>query len=115
MQLHDWDSIPKEQMNPLVARQALHTANMTVARIFLAKGAVVPEHTHHNEQVTQMLSGSLRFVIGGKEIIAGAGQVLVIPPHAPHSAEALEDSLALDTFAPRREDWIRGDDAYLRK
>jgi hypothetical protein len=28
--------------------------------------------------------------------------------------EALEDSLVLDVFAPRREDWLRGDDAYLR-
>jgi len=28
--------------------------------------------------------------------------------------EALEDSLAVDLFSPPREDWIRGDDAYLR-
>jgi len=28
--------------------------------------------------------------------------------------EALEDSLAVDVFSPVREDWIRGDDAYLR-
>jgi unsaturated pyranuronate lyase len=28
---------------------------------------------------------------------------------------ALEDSMAVDLFTPQREDWIRGDDAYLRK
>jgi len=33
----------------------------------------------------------------------------------PHSVEALEDCVALDLFSPRREDWLRGDDAYLRK
>jgi len=28
---------------------------------------------------------------------------------------ALEDSAAMDIFTPRREDWISGDDAYLRR
>jgi len=41
--------------------------------------------------------------------------VMRIPPHVPHSAQALEDSVAVDLFSPIREDWIRGDDAYLRK
>ena len=30
------------------------------------------------------------------------------------SVEALEDSVAVDLFAPVREDWRRGEDAYLR-
>jgi quercetin dioxygenase-like cupin family protein len=40
---------------------------------------------------------------------------LAIPPHAPHEVEALEDTVVLDIFTPAREDWIRGDDAYLRR
>ena len=40
---------------------------------------------------------------------------VVIPPGIPHMVEALEDSVATDVFAPVREDWIRGDDAYLRQ
>jgi hypothetical protein len=28
---------------------------------------------------------------------------------------ALEDTVVTDVFAPRREDWIAGDDAYLRR
>jgi quercetin dioxygenase-like cupin family protein len=32
----------------------------------------------------------------------------------PHGVEALEDSVVVDVFSPAREDWIRGDDAYLR-
>jgi hypothetical protein len=43
-----------------------------------------------------------------------AGETVAIPPHAPHMVEALEDSVAVDLFSPIREDWIRGDDAYLR-
>jgi quercetin dioxygenase-like cupin family protein len=41
--------------------------------------------------------------------------VLRIPSGVPHSAEALEDSIAVDLFSPPREDWKRGDDSYLRK
>jgi quercetin dioxygenase-like cupin family protein len=59
--------------------------------------------------------GALKFVIGGVEQLVKAGEVMRIPPHVPHSAEALEDSIAVDLFSPIREDWIRGDDAYLRK
>jgi quercetin dioxygenase-like cupin family protein len=86
-----------------------------VAEIELRKDAVVPEHSHVNEQVTVLKKGALLFRIEGQEIVLRAGEVLEIPPHAPHSVEALEDSVAIDIFAPRREDWISGDDAYLRK
>ena len=44
-----------------------------------------------------------------------AGEVLVIPPHLPHSAVALEDTLDVDIFNPPREDWLDGSDAYLRE
>ena len=43
-----------------------------------------------------------------------AGEILCIPPHVPHEVIALEDSVALDIFNPPRQDWIDGDDAYLR-
>jgi len=59
-------------------------------------------------------SGAVRFTISGEERVLRAGDVLVIPPDAPHMVEAIEDSLAVDLFSPPREDWIRGDDAYLR-
>ncbi len=88
---------------------------MTVARLYLRKGSSVPEHSHHNEQISMIEQGSLKFVIAGQETVVKAGQVLRIPPNVPHSAEALEDSVAVDLFSPPREDWIRGDDAYLRK
>jgi quercetin dioxygenase-like cupin family protein len=101
-------------MNPLLSRQAIHGQNITVARIKLSKSALVPLHSHANEQITMLERGALRFVVSGLETILRAGEVLAIPPHAPHLVEALEDSLAVDLFAPVREDWIRGDDAYLR-
>jgi quercetin dioxygenase-like cupin family protein len=114
MKLYNWLQIEKEQLNPLCARQVIHGEKMTVARIYLKKGAVVPLHTHENEQITVLEQGRLRFTIAGSETLVEAGQALQIPSHAPHLVEALEDSVAMDLFSPAREDWIRGDDAYLR-
>ena len=114
MPLHEWDRIEREQLNPLMARQVIHTEYLTVARLFLSKSAVVPEHSHANEQFTVLQAGKLRFVAGGVEHLLEPGKMMQVPPHAPHWVEALEDCIALDIFTPRREDWIRGDDAYLR-
>jgi len=114
MKLYDWNLIEEEQMNPLVGRKVIHVRNMTLARIRLQKYAVVPVHRHTNEQITVLEKGKLRFVIEGEEKTLKSGEMLLIPPGAAHSVEALEDSVALDLFSPVREDWIRGEDAYLR-
>jgi quercetin dioxygenase-like cupin family protein len=115
MKLHEWNRIPKERLSGQLARQAIHGANLTVARLTLAKGAVVARHSHASEQMTMLVEGLLRFIFDDREELLAPGQVMEIPPNAPHSVEALEDSAAVDLFAPRREDWIRGDDAYLRR
>jgi quercetin dioxygenase-like cupin family protein len=110
-----WDDVPVEHLNPLFDRQFVVGDRVMVARIAMKKGCAVPEHSHHNEQISHILAGSLRFFIEGKQIVLHAGEFLFIPPHVPHAAEALEDSLAIDTFTPPREDWINGTDLYLRK
>jgi quercetin dioxygenase-like cupin family protein len=115
MDLYNWNTIEEEALNPLISRRVIHTERMTICRIRLKKGAVVPTHSHENEQVTMLESGVLRFIFDREEKIIQAGDALPIPPHAPHRVEALEDSIALDLFSPVREDWRRGDDAYLRQ
>jgi quercetin dioxygenase-like cupin family protein len=115
MIVHDWNKVPEERMNARVHRKAIHTETMTLARLSLQQYAVVPLHSHENEQISMVEKGALKFVLDGREQVVRAGEMLQIPPHVPHSVEALEDSVAVDLFAPRREDWIRGDDAYLRR
>ena len=115
MPLHRWSEVPKENLTPLLARQMIHTETMTIARVELRTGAVVPQHSHHNEQVSTVESGRARFVLDGEEVLVNAGESLHIAANLPHSVEVLEDSVIVDVFCPRREDWIRGDDAYLRR
>jgi quercetin dioxygenase-like cupin family protein len=109
-----WDDLPREELNAKIGRRLITGDSMMIAHVYLAKGAIVPEHSHHNEQLTYILEGRLRFTVGGETIDVGAGEVLTIPPHVPHGAEALEDTLDVDVFTPPREDWLDGSDAYLR-
>jgi quercetin dioxygenase-like cupin family protein len=112
-----WDELPREELNPLIGRRLITGNDVMIAHVYLAKGAIVPRHSHHNEQVTYILEGRLRFWFGedeDEEIEVGTGEVLTIPPHLPHKAEALEDTLDVDVFTPPRTDWLSGDDAYLR-
>jgi quercetin dioxygenase-like cupin family protein len=109
-----WDSIPVEAMSSHIGRQFITGQNVMIARVLLAKDAHVPMHSHPNEQVAYILSGALKFIIDGKEIIVRAGEVLCIPPNLPHEAFALEDTVDLDVFNPPRQDWIDRDDSYLR-
>jgi quercetin dioxygenase-like cupin family protein len=112
-----WDDLPREQLNPTIGRRLITGEAMMIAHVYLAKGAIVPKHAHHNEQITYILEGTLRFRLGDDEseiVDVAAGEVLTIPPHLPHSAEALEDTLDVDVFTPPREDWLDGSDSYLR-
>jgi quercetin dioxygenase-like cupin family protein len=116
LQYTGFDTIPVEQLNPLIDRQFVYGDRAMLARLTLRKGAIVPKHSHENEQITYILEGALRFTMGdGRVITVGAGQVLVIPSNMPHQAEAVEDTIDLDIFTPPRADWIAGTDAYLRK
>ena len=114
-----WSAIPPEKLNPLLSRQFVTGTQGMLSRIQLQKGCIVPWHSHPNEQIVFILSGNLRFTVGEegteKQVYdVHGGSVLVIPGNVPHMAEALEDTDNLDIFAPPREDWITGNDAYLR-
>jgi quercetin dioxygenase-like cupin family protein len=117
-QHYNWGKIPREQLNSDIDRRIITGTNMMITHIYLKEGGVVTKHGHKNEQITYVLEGALKFLLGEdqrEEVIVRAGEVLVIPPHLPHSAVALEDTLDVDIFNPPREDWLDGSDAYLRE
>lgn len=114
---YQWESMPKETLNPKLQRRLISGERMMLAHVYLEKGCVVPRHAHENEQLTYILQGRLRFWIGEDEsevIEVAAGEVLHLPSNLPHKAEALEDTLDIDVFSPPRQDWLEGSDTYLR-
>lgn len=115
--LYRWDDLPMEALKPDLGRRLISTERMMIAHVYLDEGCVVPQHSHENEQLTYILQGLLRFFLGedGSEVVdVHAGEVLHIPSHLPHKAEALEQTLDVDIFCPPRADWLEGTDAYLR-
>ena len=112
---HRWKDLPREKLSETIERKLITGDGMMLAHVYLKKGAVVPKHAHHNEQITYVIEGCLRFTMeDGSVIDVRGGETLTIPSNVGHEAVALEDTVDLDAFSPPREDWLSGDDAYLR-
>jgi quercetin dioxygenase-like cupin family protein len=113
-----WDEMEKEAVTDGIERRIITGERVMLTHVYLKRGAVVPLHSHHNEQLTYILEGALRFWIGGEgsEVVdVRAGEVLHIPSNVPHKAEALEDTLDVDIFSPPRQDWLDKTDDYFRR
>ena len=115
-----WDDVERESVTHDIARQLFTGKRMMLAQVFLDKGAIVPKHSHDNEQLTWVVEGALKFWLGDEgepgyeERIVSAGEVMYIPSDVPHKAEALEDTLDVDVFSPPRQDWLDGTDTYFK-
>ena len=109
-----WDDISEEKVNDRFVRKLAWDGGLMISWMECKQGCVVPAHSHENEQLTFVISGRWQFEIEGKTVIVGPNEMLYIPPHVVHAAEAMEDLVAYDIFSPPREDWIKGEDFYLR-
>ena len=113
-----WNEVTAEQVNDKMKRQMIYGEKIMIARMEFEDGFVVPWHSHENEQVTEVQEGTLRFWFDDNEeehtdILPG--EVIIIPAHRRHKALMIGKVRETDTFAPPRQDWIEGSDAYLRK
>jgi len=114
-----WSDIRREKVTDDIGRRLFTGERMMLAQVYLDEGAIVPWHSHENEQLTWVLEGSLKFWIGEEggpdvlEVVVEAGDVLFIPSNVPHKAEALADTLDVDIFSPPRQDWLDGTDSYF--
>ncbi|WP_335965468.1 cupin domain-containing protein [Galbibacter sp. PAP.153] len=118
LEKQDWDSIPEEQVNPSMSRKLLYGEKIMIAKMKFKDGFVVPQHSHENEQITQVEKGTMRFWFGAnkeQEVELKAGESIVIPPNVPHEAMMIGDVEETDTWAPPRKDWLDGTDNYLRE
>ncbi len=110
--------MPEERVTDTIGRKLITGDQMMLAHVYLKKDALVPQHSHHNEQLTYIISGALHFYIGedrAQEVVVRAGEVLHIPSHVLHEARALEDTLDVDVFSPPRQDWLDGTDSYFHR
>ena len=118
VKFYRWSDMPKEKVTDMLDRRLITADRMMLSHVYLKKGAIVPQHSHENEQLTYILEGGLRFWIGADQaqvIDVMAGDVLHITSNVLHKAEALDDTLDVDIFSPPRQDWLDKTDDYLRR
>lgn len=104
--LHRWDEIALEKVTEMFSRKIVTGEREMIVQAYVKRGCLVPLHSHDSEQMTYVLQGALRFLVGGEEITVREGEVLHIPAGVEHQAEALEDTFELDLFSPIRSGWI---------
>lgn len=113
----NWEDVPTEQVTDKMQRKMIYGDKVMVARMKFKDGFLVPLHNHANEQITQVVSGTIRFWFGANKeqcMDLGPGDSVVIPAHVPHEALMVGDVEEIDTWAPIREDWLDGTDDYLK-
>jgi len=104
-----FDAVPEMGPTPIwngVVVRALHSEHVTFGVVELDADVDRPEHSHVNEQIGVLVSGSLMLRIGDESRTMGPGELWRIPANLPHSGRAgPEGAVAVEAFGPAREDW----------
>lgn len=94
-------AIDKIEMKTLV-----HGDKTLMTEFRLEQGARLPRHSHPHEQTGYLVSGHMTLTIGETTREVKPGDSWCIPGDTEHHAEVLADSVAIEVFAPVREDYL---------
>ena len=105
--LYKWDELPKEVVRAGVERAGFRGDDVLMVMNWLKPGMETNPHSHPFEQLTYIVQGRMKFVIGDDTFEAGPGSVIRIPPDVEHYGEPIGDEpvLNLDVFSPIRDDY----------
>lgn len=100
----DWNTLPWTPVRPGVERKGFSGGGATVALHRLMPGHEPRPHSHPNEQIAYIMSGTMRFFVGEEQHLVGPGGLIVIPPDVVHWGEVVGDEpvMNLDVFTPNR-------------
>ena len=102
----DHESLAPQQIWEGVVARVIGGEGVTLALIELDPNAVVPEHSHENEQLGVLIQGEMTFTVNGETRTLKPGGTWRIERHAPHSVVVgPEGAVAAEVFAPGRDDW----------
>lgn len=105
MPYHDLAGMPARERMPGFHGRFIHADRVTVVHWEVDAGAVLPEHSHPHEQVSNLLDGEFEMTIDGAVRRLTGGSVAVVPSNAVHSGRALTACRFIDVFQPAREDY----------
>lgn len=99
------EEIEEQELISGIFAKLIHMDGMSLAHVRLTKGAILPEHFHVHEQITNIIKGELEMTVDGVAKICKPGDCVRLDSNVPHSARALTDCYAIDVFQPVREDY----------
>jgi quercetin dioxygenase-like cupin family protein len=105
MDIQNLDGIVEKEIFPGCKGKFIHTGNITFAYWDILESALLPRHSHPNEQITHLVEGEYEFKVGDETRILRPGDVLVIPSNVEHSGRPLTRCKIIDVFYPAREDY----------
>jgi quercetin dioxygenase-like cupin family protein len=104
MKHYNFEQIEPVEKAPGVAAKIIHSERMTVVQYEFAPDTHLPEHSHPHEQIAMVKEGEFELTVNGQVQRLSGGDVLVIPPDAPHSGHSITEARVMDIFSPVRED-----------
>ena len=100
--------VTAKDCEPGVRRKILsYNDELMMCEITFEKGAQGYIHSHPHLQTTYIVKGSFEFTIDGVKTVVKAGDSLLMPSNSVHGTVALEDSVLVDVFNPKRDDFLK--------
>lgn len=101
-----FEEVIEKEYFPGFKGRMIHTHHMTFALWKIEAGSILPLHHHPHEQVVQMIEGEFEMILDDQKIKLQSGDILIIPPNAPHEGKAMRACKVMDIFSPRRQDYM---------
>jgi quercetin dioxygenase-like cupin family protein len=105
MSLIELKDLPELEIAKGIKAKAVNTDTATVLHVRIEEGALLPEHSHYNEQVVNVIEGELELVVEDKTYNLKPGNVMVLEPDVVHCGRAIKACKVIDVFHPARKDF----------
>ena len=88
----------------IVSRTFAQNEGLSLTLFAFDEGEGLSTHAAPGDAMVQVLDGEVMLTIGGKEVVAKAGEVVVMPADVPHSVNATKPFKMLLTVVKKPKD-----------
>ncbi len=108
MQTHIKNSdVEIEEVKPGLRRQIMdYDSDLMLVIVYFNTGVRADRHEHVHQQITYVAKGKFEVDVNGQVEVLKAGDSFIIPSHQMHGATCVEEGILIDTFSPRRDDFL---------
>ena len=98
--------VERRELAPGITLRIMWGEHIMMSMVEIAPKAVLPAHSHANEQGGVVLQGEFEFTIGDEKKTMRSGDAYMIPGNVEHSLVGSDGwSLCMDVFSPPREEY----------